>query len=87
MKSVLAIDPDSDFLKWVDQAPERADVRVLTATDAEQGLAMFQQEKPDLVLLDLHLQPVTGMELLRRLRQPIRTRWWCSIRGFPPPTR
>jgi DNA-binding NtrC family response regulator len=84
VKSVLAIDSDIDFLKWVTKHLSVADVRVLTATDAEQGFALFQKEKPDLVLLELHIQPVTGMELLRRLRQTDPNALVVLNSGFPP---
>jgi ActR/RegA family two-component response regulator len=84
MQTVLAIDPDADFLQWVGKHLSATDVRVISAVDADQGFAIFQQEKPDLVLTELHLQPVTGMELLRRIRQTDPNALVILNTGFPP---
>lgn len=84
MQTVLAIDPDADFLKWVAKHLSAADVRVIAAIDAEQGFALFQKEHPDLVLAELHLKPVTGMELLRRIRQTDPNALIILNTGFPP---
>ncbi|MGI8601373.1 MAG: sigma-54-dependent transcriptional regulator [Verrucomicrobiales bacterium] len=84
MQTVLVIDPDSDFLLWASKHLSAPEVRVLTAADADQGFAIFQKEKPDLVLLELHLKPVSGMELLRRLRQTDPNALVALNSGFPP---
>ncbi len=42
---------------------------VLTATDGATGLLLAQTESPDLVLCDLHLPSVDGLEVISRLRQ------------------
>ena len=84
MQTVLAIDPDADFLQWVAKHLTASDVRVIGATNADQGFAVFQQEKPDIVLSELQLQPVTGMELLRRIRQTDPNALVILNTGFPP---
>ena len=84
MQTVLAIDPDADFLQWVSKHLTASDVRVIGATNADQGFAVFQQEKPDIVLSELQLQPVTGMELLRRIRQTDPNALVILNTGFPP---
>jgi putative two-component system response regulator len=42
--------------------------KVRSATDAAQGLRMFQEERPDLLLLDLHMPHINGFELMERLQ-------------------
>ncbi len=84
MQTVLAIDPDADFLKWVHKHLSAGDVRVIGATDAEQGFGLFQKEKPDIVFTELLLKPVTGMELLRRIRQSDPNALVILNSGFPP---
>jgi PAS domain S-box-containing protein len=46
----------------------RPSVRLLIATDGAAGLALVQQVRPDLVLLDLHLPRLSGQEVLAALR-------------------
>lgn len=43
-------------------------VRLLIATDAEFGLVLASEHLPDLILLDIHLPEMNGMEALRQLR-------------------
>jgi DNA-binding NtrC family response regulator len=84
MQTVLVIDPDSDFLQWVVKHLTATNVRVLSAIDADQGFAAFQKSKPDLVIAELLLQNINGMELLRRLRQSDPNALVILNSGFPP---
>ena len=45
----------------------RRNIRLLTAMCGEDGIACARQERPDLILLDLHLPDMPGEEVLRRL--------------------
>ena len=42
--------------------------RVLVADDAEAGIPLVQKEKPDLVLMDIHLPGMNGIDALAKLR-------------------
>jgi two-component system nitrogen regulation response regulator GlnG len=42
---------------------------LMTATSATEGLSLFQQHRLDVVLLDVDLPDLSGLETLRRLRQ------------------
>ena len=42
---------------------------VMVAADGEQALGMIQEEPPDLILLDLMMPRLDGMETLKRLRE------------------
>jgi len=48
--------------------------RVLVADTAEAGIPMALAEKPDLVLMDIHLPGMTGVEALAKLRAAPETR-------------
>ncbi|MEK6243468.1 MAG: response regulator [Pseudomonadota bacterium] len=48
--------------------------RVLVADTAEAGIPMALKEKPDLVLMDIHLPGMTGIEALAKLRAAPETR-------------
>jgi len=43
--------------------------RLLTATDGEKALDMAIREKPDLIIMDISLPKVSGLEITKRLRQ------------------
>ncbi len=51
--------------------------KVVSAFDGEQGLALVEKHKPDLILLDLKMPVMTGEEMLEKLRQ---TDWGAEIK-------
>lgn len=53
---------------------KRPDLRLLTAADGTEGLTLARSQRPDLILLDLHLPDIAGEEVLRRLRADDETR-------------
>ncbi|GAB2841193.1 hypothetical protein GCM10027277_05230 [Pseudoduganella ginsengisoli] len=56
-------------LRLVEEALRfRPDVRLLTATNGERGLEMIRTSQPSVVLLDMNLPDINGMEIQRRLR-------------------
>ena len=65
---ILIVDPDTDFLQWAAQHLKAPGVVVATATKADEGLALYQRQPADLVLAEVRLTQVSGIELLRRLR-------------------
>ena len=67
-QTVLIVDAETDFLEWAVKQLAAAELRVLSATQADVAFNIFCREKPELVLVDTHLQPFNGMELLSRIR-------------------
>jgi DNA-binding NtrC family response regulator len=67
--SVLLIDDDVDVLRAVGQVFERAGYEVAREIDAESGITAYDRLQPEVVLLDLHLPGMDGLEALRRLRE------------------
>ena len=66
---VLVVDDEQSLLTLVKGYLEREGFEVLTAQDGEAALALARQGKPDLVVLDLMLPGLDGVEVCRRLRQ------------------
>lgn len=67
-RSVLLIDDDTHILGMLESAFRRAGYAVAAAARAEDGLAAYARDATDLVILDLNLPDVPGLELLARLR-------------------
>jgi len=66
---VLIIEDDRRLAEGLRLALEREGHRVECAHNGEEGLAVAYRERPDLVVLDLKLPEVDGLEVCQRLRQ------------------
>jgi DNA-binding NtrC family response regulator len=66
---VLIVDDEPDMVENCARILGRAGYECLTASDPRRGLTMLETERPDLLLTDLKMPEVDGMELLRRARE------------------
>lgn len=67
MVTIVVIDDDRQSLSLVAAALEQEGVQILTADDPEQGLAIVRERQPEIVLLDLMMPKMSGMEVLERI--------------------
>lgn len=65
---VLLIDDHALFRFGVSELLERRGIQVDARGDGEAGLARVREQAPDVVLLDLRMPQMTGLEVLKRLR-------------------
>ena len=68
-RRILVVEDDPKTADIVGRYLERDGYQVLTAYEGVQGLKLAREEKPDLVVLDLLLPGVTGLEVCRTLRR------------------
>jgi len=66
---ILIVDDDPEIVRVLRGYLEQAGYRVLTAYDGAEGLRRARQEAPDLVILDLMLPGMDGIDVCRALRQ------------------
>ena len=66
--TILLVDDEDSVQKLLTYPLERDGFRVVQARDGEQALRMFGDERIDLVVLDLMLPKVDGLEVCKRLR-------------------
>ncbi|HYU18595.1 MAG TPA: response regulator transcription factor [Chloroflexota bacterium] len=68
---ILVVDDDRDLLEALGLGMQLQwqGAEVVTATDGEQGLEVFAEQSPDVVLLDVGLPRLDGFEVLRRIRE------------------
>jgi len=70
---ILVVDDEPDLVELVRHHLAREHYDVVTAADGETGLAEARRRLPDLVVLDLMLPGIDGLEVCRRLRSDPRT--------------
>ncbi len=68
-QKILVVDDELDIVKVVRAYLEQSGFRVITASDGEQALAAFRHEQPDLVVLDLNLPKLDGLDVCRAIRR------------------
>ena len=65
---ILIADDDPDILSGIKERLEWCGHHTVTAKDGAEALSVIHQERPSLILLDLELPIMTGIEVLERLR-------------------
>lgn len=65
---ILVIDDDLHNLRLLNLVLETEGFEVLTASSGSEGLSRIEAEKPDLVILDLMMPDMDGLEVCRRIR-------------------
>jgi adenylate cyclase len=74
---ILAIDDTPENLEILRLRLEASGYKVVTGADGEEGLAMAQALKPDLILLDIMMPKLDGISVVRLLKQDV------SLRSIP----
>jgi two-component system alkaline phosphatase synthesis response regulator PhoP len=68
-KKILVVDDESSIVTLLQYNLEQAGFSVVTASDGLEGYNAVLEEKPDLIVLDLMLPKMDGMEVCKALRQ------------------
>lgn len=69
MAKILVIDDDADTRMLIEHLLQEEDHEVLLAEDGREGLALIEQQRPDLVILDVSLPHLDGIQMVRELRR------------------
>jgi len=66
MKKILIIEDNEEIMGLLSQKMSDVGYQVVEARDGEEGLMLLRSDQPDLVLLDIILPNIDGLELLKR---------------------
>ena len=69
MPKLLVVDDESDIREFARNFFKRRGVEVFTASGGNEALLIIDKEKPQLVLLDVRMEEMTGIEVLRKIRE------------------
>ena len=69
MSKLLLIDDEEDMRYSIQRIFDSPEIELATAASGEEGLKVIPKFKPDLVLMDVRMTGMTGLETLRRIRQ------------------
>lgn len=68
-KTILIIEDEKDISRIYKIILEAAGTKVLLANNGKEGLSIAKENKPDLILLDLMMPVLGGVETIKKLRQ------------------
>jgi len=74
MRKILIADDKPEVLELVGATLEGKECQVLTACNGKEALMKIRGEKPDLILLDVLMPLMDGLEVLRELREDPKTK-------------
>jgi DNA-binding response OmpR family regulator len=72
-RKIVIIEDEPDILEVLSYNLRREGFEVLTASDGNQGLSLVKREQPDLVLLDLMLPGIDGVEICTAIKKSPQT--------------
>ncbi len=68
-KKILIVEDDKGFLWSLRQIFDNQGLEVFYAEDGEQGLEKADKEKPDLILIDIQLPKMDGIEMAKKIKE------------------
>ncbi len=71
MAKILIIDDDKQFREMLHEMVERAGYTVFCAQDGAEGMKIFRQEKPELVITDIIMPEKEGLETILELKKTV----------------
>lgn len=66
---ILVMDDDQDLLRIVRRTLELEGYDAVAASSGKSALALFEEQKPDLVILDIMMPDMDGYQVLKRIRE------------------
>jgi len=71
--TIMVVDDDPELVEIVRAILEQREFNVMCAYSGSQALADLEKQKPDLILLDIMMPEMDGLEVLRRLKAALET--------------
>ncbi len=72
-ETILVVDDDTDILALLEMSLASDGFKVITASNGENGLQKAKVEQPDLILLDVMMPQMDGLEVIKRLKDNTET--------------
>jgi two-component system alkaline phosphatase synthesis response regulator PhoP len=69
MNKILLVDDESDILEFLGYNLRKENFKVLTASNGSDAIEIARKEKPDLIILDVMMPGMDGVEVCRELRK------------------
>ena len=81
MSKLLIVDDETDIREFAKSFFKKRNIEVFTASGGRQALEIIAHESPNLILLDVRMEEMTGIEVLRALRAASNTSKVIMVTG------
>ncbi|MCX6722841.1 MAG: response regulator [Candidatus Staskawiczbacteria bacterium] len=68
-KKILVVEDDEDFLSILKMKFASENISIITAKDGEEGIVIAEKEKPDLVITDVLIPKMNGVEMIKKIKE------------------
>ncbi len=68
-KRILIVEDNPENMRLIEMTLRAKGYTLLKATDGEEALDMAMRERPDLIIMDMRLPKMNGLEVTRKLRE------------------
>jgi two-component system NtrC family response regulator len=69
MKKILVIDDDHSYRRVLEYNLQEEGYDVLSASSGEDGLVLFREQNPDLIITDMKMNGISGLDVLHAVRK------------------
>jgi two-component system response regulator (stage 0 sporulation protein F) len=84
MKKLLIVDDEADVREFAANFFRKRKIDVRTASSGEEVLGILEAQKPDLILLDIKMSGIDGVETLRRIKEANKDARVIMVTGRKP---
>jgi two-component system alkaline phosphatase synthesis response regulator PhoP len=74
MAKIMIVDDDNDIIQFTERTLKRAGYQTCVAEDGQKALELLQEEKPDLILMDMMMPRMDGVKAIEELQKNKLTR-------------
>lgn len=85
MSKLLIVDDEIDIREFAKSFFKKRGITVITASGGKVALELIESENPDLVLLDVRMEEMTGVDVLKILRQTNKITKVIMVSGIEDP--
>lgn len=68
-KKILIVEDDKDFMFILKTSLGEAGFTVVSASDGEEGITLAKKENPDLIIIDIVLPTMDGIEMAKKIKE------------------
>lgn len=69
MSKLMIVDDEEDVREYLKNFFRRRKIEVVTAESGEEAMKLVEAQKPDLILMDVRMGGITGVETLKKIRE------------------